>query len=86
MGSYKNERLIRWYDDPVRARAHRLSHIWSMSLWHGSGPPPNTHCSSASRYKAIVCEECIAKEYGLTVEELRNVMQEHFGLLPCPGI
>ena len=43
-------------------------------------------CSRALGYKAIVCEACIAKEYGLTVEELRDTMKNHFGLITCPGI
>jgi len=43
-------------------------------------------CSRALGYKVIVCEECISKEYGLTVEELRDTMKNHFGLVPCPGI
>lgn len=43
-------------------------------------------CSRALGYKAIICEKCIGKEYGLTVDELRDTMQNHFGLVPCPGI
>ena len=43
-------------------------------------------CSRALAYKAIVCEACIAKEYGINVEELRDTMKNHFGLIPCPGI
>ena len=43
-------------------------------------------CSRALGYKQIVCEKCIAKEYDLTVTELRRTMEEHFGLIPCPGI
>ena len=43
-------------------------------------------CSRALAYKSIVCEECIAKECGLDVEELRDTMKNHFGLIPCPGI
>lgn len=43
-------------------------------------------CSRALGYKSIVCESCIAKEYDVTVQELRNTLNEHFGLIPCPGI
>lgn len=43
-------------------------------------------CSRALGYKFIVCETCIAKEYDVTVQELRAIMQDHFGLIPCPGI
>ena len=43
-------------------------------------------CSRALGYKSIVCESCIAKEYDVTVPKLRGTLQEHFGLIPCPGI
>lgn len=42
--------------------------------------------SRALGYKQIVCEGCIAQEYQIEVEELRDTMKEHFGLIPCPGI
>ena len=34
----------------------------------------------------VACEACISKEYGITTEELRDTMKDHFGLIPCPGI
>lgn len=37
-------------------------------------------------YQQIVCESCIVQEYQIEVEELRDTMKEHFGLIPCPGI
>lgn len=43
-------------------------------------------CSRALGYTHIVCESCIAAEYDVTLPELRRTMQEHFGLVPCPGI
>lgn len=43
-------------------------------------------CSRALGYKQIVCECCLAKEYDVTVRELRFTMRSHFGLIPCPGI
>lgn len=43
-------------------------------------------CSRALGYQQIVCECCIAKEYEIDVEKLRDTMKEHFGLIPCPGI
>ncbi len=43
-------------------------------------------CSRALGYRHIICECCIAKEYGETVDSLRAVMQNHLGLVPCPGI
>lgn len=43
-------------------------------------------CSRALGYRHIVCETCISKEYGMEVDELRDTMKNHFGLIPCPGI
>lgn len=37
-------------------------------------------------YKRTICEECVAKEYDKTVDELRAVMQSYFGMIPCLGI
>ncbi len=43
-------------------------------------------CSKALAYKMPVCEACIAKEYDKTVDELRNTMENFFGMRPCQGI
>ncbi len=43
-------------------------------------------CSRALGYQYIACECCIAHEYGESVDRLRSIMQNHFGLIPCPGI
>ena len=51
--------------------------------------PVNSWDKRVSRtlgYKHIHCEACIAKEYDISVEELRAVMQEHYGLVPCQGL
>ena len=37
-------------------------------------------------YKNLICESCIAKEYDISVEELRATAEHHFGLTPCLGI
>ena len=37
-------------------------------------------------YLQIVCEGCISVVYLVTVENLRYLMDIHFGLVPCPGI
>ena len=43
-------------------------------------------CGGELGYRQIVCEGCISEEYQVTVENLRYVMENHFGLVPCPGI
>ncbi len=75
MAEYANPKIVIWYDEvscPVCGAERTNS--WEKRI------------SRALGYKAIVCEECIAKEYGLTVTELRGIMENHFGLTPCPGI
>ena len=42
--------------------------------------------SKALAYKYPCCESCIADEYGMTAEELRNRMEDYFGIRPCLGI
>ncbi|MFS8540794.1 MAG: hypothetical protein LOD89_01720 [Tissierellales bacterium] len=33
-----------------------------------------------------LCEECIAKEYSISVQEFRERMEEYLGMRPCQGI
>lgn len=74
MAAYTNSSKLSWYDIPCNACGKEETNSWDK------------RCSRALGYKHIVCEDCIAKEYDLTVEELRDTMRDHFGLLPCPGI
>ena len=71
---YSNPAKLSWYEDIACPVCNGTVNSWDK------------RCSRALSYKAIVCEECMAKEYGLTVAELRNTMKNHFGLIPCPGI
>lgn len=43
-------------------------------------------CSKALAYKKPVCEACIAKEYDKDVDELRDTMEDFFGMRPCMGL
>ena len=43
-------------------------------------------CSKAIAYKNPICEACIAREYDKTTEELRDIMEDHFGMRPCQGL
>lgn len=31
-------------------------------------------------YKHLTCEQCVAKEYGKDVEEVRDIMEDFFGI------
>ena len=42
--------------------------------------------SKTLAYKNAVCESCIAKEYDMEVDDLRNRMEDFFGMRPCQGI
>lgn len=74
MAEYSNSNKLYWYDIPCNVCGKDQTNSWDK------------RCSRALGYKSIVCEDCIAKEYDVSVEELRDTMREHFGLLPCPGI
>lgn len=43
-------------------------------------------CSKSLAYKHPVCEACIAKEYDRTLEELRGIMEDFYGMRPCQGL
>lgn len=42
--------------------------------------------SKTLAYKNPVCEKCIAKEYDMEVDALRERMEDFFGMRPCVGI
>lgn len=42
--------------------------------------------SKTLAYKIPVCEKCIAKEYDMDVNVLRDQMEGYFGIRPCVGI
>ena len=66
--------VLNWYDIPCPICGVEETNSWDKRI------------SRALGYKHIVCEKCIAKEYDVSVEELRAKMKDHFGLLPCPGL
>ncbi len=71
---YSNPAKLHWYPD------------LSCPVCGGEVNSWDKRCSRALKYQAIICESCIALEYDKNVEELRDTMKEHFGLIPCPGI
>lgn len=72
--NYSNPAQLRWYSDI------------SCPVCGGEVNSWDKRCSRALGYKAIICEMCIAKEYGLDVKELRDTMNYYFGIRPCLGI
>lgn len=42
--------------------------------------------SKALGHKYIVCEECLADEYGMDKNAFRDHMADYFGMKPCEGI
>lgn len=64
---------VRWFNEKCPSCENRVN-SWDKRL------------SKATGYKQIICEKCIAKEYDITVEELRDISARHFGLFPCLGI
>lgn len=64
---------IKWLNENCRVCGCQLN-SWDAKI------------SAALQYKHKCCESCIAKEYGETKEDVRNIMKDLFGLLPCQGI
>lgn len=53
------------------------------------GKQLNTWDAKVSRilaYRKPVCENCIAKEYDMTTDDLRARIENFFGERPCMGI
>ena len=71
------------YSNP--AKLHWLPNL-SCPVCGGEVNSWDKRCSRALGYPQIVCEDCIAEAYQIEVEELRDTMKEHFGLIPCHGI
>lgn len=71
---YSDPAKLHWYPELVCPSCGGEVNSWDK------------RCSRALGYKQIVCEECIAKEYEMETEELRDTMKNHFGLIPCPGL
>ena len=42
-------------------------------------------CSKVLGYKHPICERCIAKEYGMNTTQLRDRLEDFFGMRPCQG-
>ncbi len=80
----------RWTMNTERKFANPKKVIWlediACHICAGQVNSWDKRCSRALGYQNIVCEGCIAHEYGESIDSLRSVMQNHFGLIPCPGI
>ena len=64
---------LRWLDQDCNKCGNQLN-SWDARL------------SKALAYKYACCESCIAGEYDLSAEELRDCMEDYFGMRPCQGI
>ena len=64
---------VKWLHLPCHVCGEELN-TWDMRISHALG------------YEYITCEKCVAKEYDKSVEEVRSIMEEHFGLKPCQGL
>ncbi len=64
---------VKWLDKECNICGVRLN-SWDARL------------SKTLAYKIPVCEKCIAKEYDMDVNALRDRMEDFFGMRPCQGI
>ena len=64
---------VKWLDEECNICNARLN-SWDVRV------------SKTLAYKNPVCEKCIAVEYDLDVDMLRNQMEGYFGIRPCVGI
>lgn len=62
---------------------------WLNEYCHVCGTQVNSwdkRCDKALAYINPTCEKCIAKEYDMEIEALRNRLEDFFGMRPCMGI
>lgn len=64
---------VKWLDINCNACGQRLN-SWDARV------------SKALAYKTPVCEKCAAKEYDIEPAELRDRLEDFFGMRPCVGI
>ena len=64
---------VRWLDKSCNKCGEQLN-SWDVRL------------SKTLAYKNPVCEKCIAEEYDMDVEALRDKMENFFGMRPCVGL
>ena len=69
------ERLqkVRWLDQYCNKCGRQLN-SWDARL------------SKTLAYKYPCCESCIAGEYDMSAERLRDRMEDYFGMRPCQGL
>ncbi len=69
----ETRKKLRWLDENCHVCGEQLN------SW-------DARCSKALGYKHKMCERCIAKEYDRTVDDVRQIMMDWFGEMPCLGL
>ena len=64
---------VRWLDQECYKCGRQLN-SWDARL------------SKTLEYKYPCCESCIAGEYDMPAERLRDRMEDYFGMRPCQGL
>jgi len=64
---------VKWYDAECEYCGERVN-SWDR------------RCAKALAFDFEICERCIAEEYGMDVDYLRDRMAVRFGVHPCEGI
>jgi len=62
---------------------------WLDANCHACGRQLNSwdeRVCKALGYKHLTCEQCVAKEYGKDVGEVRDILEDFFGMRPCQGL
>ena len=62
---------------------------WTEKQCHVCGRKINSwdlRLDKALAYKNLTCERCVAKEYDMEAEALRDYMENFFGMRPCVGL
>lgn len=67
------EQKIRWLNEACNSCGKQIN-SWDKRI------------SKTLAYRYACCEACIAKEYDMEIEALRDRMEHYFGMRPCMGL
>lgn len=68
-----NDQKARWLEEYCHVCGRQLN-SWDARV------------SKALGYRHKICEKCVAYEYNIELDELRSILEHHFGIRPCLGL
>lgn len=67
------EQHVKWFDEYCEYCGEQVN-SWDKRV------------ANTLHFNFTICERCMAEEYGMTVDYLRDAMTRRFGMHPCEGL